>query len=95
MRRLRSFRIKPGSRLLLRMAGLRFLARCVDSRGFAASKISMFWYFLVVFSLFVLVRHITVMYMRIYHVVFVALFVFFFFFTLSIMVLLYRPLFGW
>lgn len=42
MRRLRSFRIKPGSRLLLRMAGLRFLARCVDSRGFAASKFSIF-----------------------------------------------------
>jgi hypothetical protein len=42
MRRLGSFRIKPGSRLLLRTAGLRFLGRFVDSRDFAASKLSMF-----------------------------------------------------
>jgi hypothetical protein len=84
MRRLRSFRIKPGSRLLLRMAGLRCFARCVDSRGFAASKISMFWYFFVVFKL-VLVLHIMVMYMRIYHVVFVALIVGFCFFGFSLL----------
>jgi hypothetical protein len=42
MRRLGSFRIKPGSRLLLRTARLRFLCSFVDSCDLSASKFSMF-----------------------------------------------------
>ena len=93
MRRLGSFRIKPGSRLLLRTAGLRFLGRFCGFLRFCCFKIFHVFSFFVVFILFWFfiswwcTCSLTTLWMWLW-------FQFFFSFTLSIIVPLSRTLFG-